>query len=268
MKYSLPSLRLGGTSFLLHEHYVPAVRFTAQHCDDVALLLLETGAQGDFLPSHLEILEIKHILNGEGASAHAHLPVDAHCGTPATARLLTEHVCRAFECVASLPLHSFVLHIDFPDQKHIGEREREYVIRALEEMLCSVPAHCLCIENLEGYRTDFWDYWVEELHLSRCLDGGHIWKDGGKPELLLDTWRPALRILHVHGLKELPSGKVRDHVSLSHMAQHDIDAFFFPLWREGFSWVVTLEVFSFADFQESHRCLLASYERYCQAFLS
>lgn len=42
-RYAVPGIRLGGTSFLLHESYVPAVRFTAERCEDVALLLLETA---------------------------------------------------------------------------------------------------------------------------------------------------------------------------------------------------------------------------------
>ena len=46
-KYTLPNMRLGATSFLLHETYVPAVRFAAERCDDVALLLLETGGSGE-----------------------------------------------------------------------------------------------------------------------------------------------------------------------------------------------------------------------------
>lgn len=42
-KYVIPNIRLGATSFLLHETYVPAVRFAAERCDDVALLLVEPG---------------------------------------------------------------------------------------------------------------------------------------------------------------------------------------------------------------------------------
>ena len=42
-KYTLPHIRLGGTSFLLHEEYVPALRFAAARCEDIALLLLQAG---------------------------------------------------------------------------------------------------------------------------------------------------------------------------------------------------------------------------------
>lgn len=48
-KYVIPNMRLGATSFLLHETYVPAVRFAAERCDDVALLLVEPGERNEYL---------------------------------------------------------------------------------------------------------------------------------------------------------------------------------------------------------------------------
>ena len=58
MKYQVPGLRLSGTSFLLHAAYVPAVRFTAERCGDVALLMTEAGEGGRFLATPEEIKEI------------------------------------------------------------------------------------------------------------------------------------------------------------------------------------------------------------------
>ena len=57
-KYTLPHIRLGGTSFLLHEEYVPALRFAAARCEDIALLLLQAGQDGELLPGPEEIREI------------------------------------------------------------------------------------------------------------------------------------------------------------------------------------------------------------------
>ena len=56
-KYVIPNMRLGATSFLLHETYVPAVRFAAERCDDVALLLVEPGERNEYLATPGEIAE-------------------------------------------------------------------------------------------------------------------------------------------------------------------------------------------------------------------
>lgn len=52
-KYVIPNMRLGATSFLLHETYVPAVRFAAERCDDVALLLVEPGERNELSLIHI-----------------------------------------------------------------------------------------------------------------------------------------------------------------------------------------------------------------------
>ena len=111
-KYTLPNLRLGATSFLLHAAYVPAVRFAAERCDDVALLLLETGGRGEYLATPGEIAEIGRIIAGEGATLHVHLPTDADFDTREGARAMIEKVRRAAELTGPLDPHSFVLHVD------------------------------------------------------------------------------------------------------------------------------------------------------------
>ena len=41
-----------------------------------------------------------------------------------------------------------------------------------------------------------------------------------------------------------------------------LDAVTHPLWKAGFSGVLTLEVFTFDDFTASHAALLRSWERF------
>ena len=80
-KYVIPNIRLGATSFLLHETYVPAVRFAAERCDDVSLLLVEPGERNEYLATPGEIVEIGRIIAGERATLHVHLPTDADFDT-------------------------------------------------------------------------------------------------------------------------------------------------------------------------------------------
>lgn len=296
-KYTLPNMRLGATSFLLHETYVPAVRFAAERCDDVALLLLETGGSGEYLATPGEIAEIGRIIAGEGATLHVHLPTDADFDTREGARAMIEKVRRAAELTGPLDPHSFVLHVDFPSLHGTGREpsaeQQKWTAEALREIAAHLPApERLAVENLESYAPTFWDRWLAGTPYSRCLDVGHIWKDGGEPALVLTAWLPRVRVIHLHGLEprgdgagaagaakphgrqkapETPVGRnlprlfgprPRDHKSLRFMPPELVDEVAHPLWNVGFSGVLNLEVFSVEDFAASHAVLMQSWERY------
>lgn len=263
----VPGLRLGGTSFLRHDRYVPAVRFAAEICDDIALLLFETGMQDEYLISAEEIREIAALAAGEGVSFNIHLPVDGDFATLSAARRMTDKVLRAVERTLPLCPHTFVLHVDFPELAGTGRlpepAARAWTTRALEELTTALPSpDMLALENLETFPFDFLTTWLQETDCSRCFDIGHVWKDGQRPEALLNDWLPRTRLCHLHGLHYGKNG-VRDHKSLCHMPSETLDALLFPLWESAFSGVVTLELFSFDDFTTSHRTLLDAYERYC-----
>ena len=296
-KYTLPNLRLGATSFLLHAAYVPAVRFAAERCDDVALLLLETGGRGEYLATPGEIAEIGRIIAGEGTTLHVHLPTDADFDTREGARAMIEKVRRAAELTGPLDPHSFVLHVDFPFLHGTGREpsaeQQEWTAEALREIAAHLPApERLAVENLEAYAPTFWDRWLAGTPYSRCLDVGHIWKDGGEPAPVLAAWLPRVRVIHLHGLEprgngasaadaakphgrqkalETPVGgnlprlsgpRPRDHKSLRFMPPELVDEVAHPLWKAGFSGVLNLEVFSVEDFTASHAVLMQSWERY------
>ena len=296
-KYTLPNLRLGATSFLLHAAYVPAVRFAAERCDDVALLLLETGGSGEYLATPGEIAEIGRIIAGEGATLHVHLPTDADFDTREGARAMIGKVRRAAELTGPLDPHSFVLHVDFPSLHGTGREpsaeQQEWTAEALREIAAHLPApERLAVENLESYAPTFWDRWLAGTPYSRCLDVGHIWKDGGDPAPVLAAWLPRVRVIHLHGLEprgdgagaagaaqpqgrqkapETPMGRnlprlfgprPRDHKSLRFMPPELVDEVAHPLWKAGFSGVLNFEVFSVEDFAVSHAVLIQSWERY------
>ncbi len=309
-KYTIPGLKLSGTSFLLPAGYVPGVRFTAERCEDVALLLMETGTGGEFLPTAEEIREIGKIVDGEGASLHLHLPTDEDFDTPEGTRAMVAKVRNVVDLTAPLGPHSFVLHLNFPllNAALFGENAdkgrglpdgmRHWTAQALREIAACLPSpEQLAVENLETYPTNFWDGWLEgkpggepgDKSYSRCLDIGHIWKDGNDPAPVLEAWLSRVRVIHLHGLEPRETetsaapgdgfcGKSagfaasdllrrfgprpRDHRSLRLMPPDCIDAVMHPLWRAKFAGVLVLEVFSFDDFSVSHAALLRSWERY------
>lgn len=278
-KWTIPRLKLGGTSFLLPAKYVPAVRFAAERCEDVALLTLESGEHGEYFPTPRELKEIARIIDGEGASLHVHLPTDADFDTPRNTRSLVAKVREAVERTERLRPHSFVLHVDFPSLHErapdLTAEQRQWTAEALAEIAAFLPApDMLAVENLEAFPPNFWDGWIDGTPYSRCLDVGHIWKAGGDPAPVLAAWLPRVRVIHLHGLEPRavaappsPSGgapfhRLRDHKSLRFTAPDRIDAVMHPLWRQGFGGVLNLEVFCLEDFIVSHAALLQSWERY------
>ena len=161
-KYAIPNMRLGATSFLLHETYVPAVRFAAERCDDVALLLVEPGEHSEYLATPGEIAEIGRIIAGESATLHVHLPTDADFDTWQGARSMIGKIRRVAELTGPLDPHSFVLHVDFPSLHGTGgepsAEQQEWTAEALREIAACLPApERLAVENLETYAPSFWD---------------------------------------------------------------------------------------------------------------
>ena len=275
-KFRLPHLKLGSTSYLLHDSYVPAVRFTAGLCDDVSLLLLETGENDCWLPSRQETAEMAKILDGEGASIHIHLPTDVFFDTEDDAQRMVRKVRKIAELTAPLAPHSFVLHVDFAalhkkdaaDHPTMPAREQLlWTKEALREIAASLPSpDMLCLENLEGFPLSFLDPWLAESPYSRCLDIGHIWKDGGDPLSILSAWLPRVRVVHLHGLLpgSSPDRSRIDHKSLALMPDDALDDVMHALWAQQFNGTLVVEVFKTEDFLSSCQALQKSWERYCQ----
>jgi sugar phosphate isomerase/epimerase len=282
MKYTLPGIaKLGGTSFLLADDYVPACRFAASCCQDIALLTMETGVHGEKLLPVSDVKEIAAICADNGTSLHVHLPTDAHFGTPDTTRKMVNEIAMVVERTTPIQPHSFVLHITdaltsspgtMKTSADITEEQNQWVKEALQKIAAMLPApEMLCIENIENFSPDYWDGWIENSPYSRCIDIGHLWKNHHDPVPYIRQWLPRTTIIHLHGLMprkatahtHYPFGSdPRDHKSLRMMPSELIDAVMQVLWQEKYTGILTLEVFSFADFTESHTILVEAWERY------
>ena len=245
-RLALPGMTLGATSFLLPADYVPALRFAAPLCEDIALLLLECGAQGEYLPAAQDVDQMAAVLEATGSRLHVHLPTASDCSSAESTRDLVNAVrmAVALDQIADL----------LPDPRQ------------------------LAIENLEGFCPDFWDQWLEDRPFSRCADIGHLWKDHENPVPWLERWLPRLRGIHLHGLRPrhttppfaVPVRSLsdfgpqpRDHGALDAMPTACIDAVMHRLWRSAYRGVLTLEVFSLTEFLRSRAVLLRSWKRYC-----
>jgi sugar phosphate isomerase/epimerase len=95
---------------------------------------------------------------------------------------------------------------------------------------------------------------LEQMAVSCCIDVGHLWKQGLDPLLCLDTWLARCRVVHMHGVDR------RDHKSLSLMPAEILDPVIERLVNE-FAGVLTLEVFSEHDLEQSLAALQGSMRR-------
>lgn len=291
-KYNIPYTRLGGTSFIVQENYVNGVRYAATHCDDVALLLNYVGEKGECLPTKEEIIEIKHIIEGEGVTLHVHLPTDGDCATEKNTETYYKNILMALERVDSLNVHTFVQHIDIIPLRFMNTLPSIEQQENIRQMLGNIAKHIqspkmLALENLESFPFNFLDFCFQGTEYSRCVDIGHIWKDGGNPTPFICAWFKKIRLIHLHGLRAhspfqvqdsllkniLPSvesirrmygTKVHDHKSLEDIPVSWLDAVLHLLWHKQFQGVINLEIFNPLDFQNSLQLVLQSYERFEQ----
>lgn len=273
-------MRLGGTSFLIPASYVDGVRYAAERCDDVTLLLIAPGPHGEFLPTPAEIAQIATILDDTASTLSVHLPTEENFDRSSGAQRMAESVCRCLDRTAKLNPHTFVLHTDFPSLheislkkklEHLSEDMIGWTQESLVKIMQELPnPEMLAVENLAGFPLSFWDTLLKGLPCSRCLDVGHLWKDGENPALFGKN--PNIRIVHLHGVKkDSPvahigqSGavpKMRDHVSLAEMPPDHVDSVLRVL--ENFQGVVTLEVYNPQDFATSLDTLRQSCSRIAQ----
>ncbi len=262
-KYRVPGLNIGCTSFIIRDYYVPAVRECVKYADDIALLLLVAGHNGEELITAAEIRELGKIAAAAGVTWNVHLPTDGGFLTPESSAQYTDNLIRAIDLTRELNPHTWVMHVvtdPTPSkimQPYLTQAQTEYALRSLERLAPHLPApEMLALENLERHPIDYLDELVANTAHSRCFDIGHVWKAGLKPEELLPRWLERIRMCHLHGLAE------RDHKSLHHMPHERLDAILHPMWDIEFKPLLTLEVFSTDDFIHSHQAMMDSYERY------
>ena len=129
----------------------------------------------------------------------------------------------------------------------------------------------LAVENLEGYAPDLVVPVAARAGIRRCVDIGHLWRDGLDPLPHLDQAAPHTAVIHLHGVAD--QGETtpgRDHSALGHTPPAHLDAVLHRLAAQGYAGVVTLEVFGPDDFAASLAALDAALARggFFPAYLS
>ncbi len=253
--------RIGTTSYIVPEDILPNVRYLAGQVEDIELVLFEVDDGPNNLPDEAQQRELKQLADENALTYTVHLPLDLRLASEQG----RQHVSllkarRVIEHTRVLDPWAYVLHLDGRDVLgKAGPKEMaqwtDQAVRALEIAAEWVgEAALLSVENLDNYPPDFWDEVLARTPVSRCIDIGHLWKDGHDPVAFLEKHIHRARVLHIHGIAE------RDHKSLRHVALQELSRVLNCIRQSGFNGVMTIEVFGEDDFQTSIEAVRAAVE--------
>ena len=249
--------RLGTTSFIYRDHYVPNVKLLGPFVDEVELLLFESDPVESLLSKSV-INDLVGLSRELDLSYNIHLPTDVSISDPAEAaqQHAVETLVRIIELTAPLSPTGYALHIPFCGNVSDPESVRRWhqtVHRNLVKMVTAgVPGNLLAIETLD-FPPEIIGHLLSDLKMSMCLDVGHLIVCGYDLRTVFDNYSNKTGMIHLHGVE----GQ-KDHLALDRLPEKLMATVLENLNR--FSGSVSLEVFSFDDLARSLNCL----ERYWQ----
>ena len=240
--------KLGTTSFIYPDHYVPNVKMLGPYLDEIELLLFES-LPTDSLPTSRVIRELSDLAREHDLTYNIHLPTDVSISAaqPQQQQQAVDTVLNIIDCVAPLCPTTYALHIPYHQKSFDPDTVKSWqrgVFKNLEKILAGgIPAESIAVETLD-YQFDLLDDILAELNLSVCLDIGHLIGHGYDLSALFDKYGDTTSIIHLHGVKN-----GRDHLALDKLPPKFIEPIITILKR--FSGSVSLEVFALDDLKFS-----------------
>lgn len=251
--------RLGTTSFIYADSYIPNVKLLGPWLDEIELLFFESNSIDDF-PSTEQIKELLRLAGEHQISYNVHMPLDIAPGHPdATIRRRSVQIIkRIFDLTSPLSPTTFTVHLPFHGDARstkdiAGWRERIHL--SLEQIIQSgIPAGIVSIETL-NYPIRWIEDIIREMHFSVCMDVGHLLVHDFDLSAFYRRYQKEITIIHLHGV----SGG-RDHVALDQLATND-SALIMSVLKQ-FRGSVSLEVFSFDHLNRSLSHLEKLWKKY------
>jgi sugar phosphate isomerase/epimerase len=166
-------------------------------------------------------------------------------------------VVKIWESVIPLKPINLVLHLPIikstiPTSKiELDDTQRSHWLARVEESLERILGHgiyppLLCLENL-SYPFHYLDELIEKHNLSVCLDVGHLLYYGFSLVDFLKKYYDRIQVVHLHD-----SVDNQDHKGLVHPLSQEHSYLLDYLEGHNYTGVLTLEVFSEADFFSSY----------------
>jgi adenosylcobalamin phosphodiesterase len=259
--YDFP-FKIGTTSMVFGKDLLENVRRLSPLVDFVEIVLFRTPELHN-LPTALEIRELIKIGGGEGMGFTVHLPASLEPASPdehlrSKSLKTIQEICDRLEDLN--PAH-FILHLPFspptlvpvpelyfkaqdPAGDWIGWSNRAIGVLKTIRACLSAPA-TLLVENI-NYSPRFLEPFIREGLCRLCLDLGHLLL--GR-ETVLDQLRKYyghIREIHLHGVNGY-----NEHLSLTHLPVERLQKWLGFLEKSGYRKLITLELFSPEELQES-----------------
>ena len=244
--------KIGTTSFIYPDHYVPNVKMLGPYLDEIELLLFEsTGV--DALPSKPVIAELSRLAKEFDLSYNIPLPTDISLSDQDPKRQIqaVETMIRVIELVNPLCPSALTLHLPYMEEsfeEYNLKIWQDRVYGNLEKLLsAAVTKDKIAIETLD-YPFELVDDIIFDLDLKICMDLGHLMVHGYDIKKTFSKYAFRTSIIHLHGVEN-----DRDHTSLKKLPEELIE----PVLRilKSFTGVVSLEVFSFENLNSSLKFL-------------
>lgn len=240
--------KLGTTSFIYPDDYIPNVKMLGHYIDEIELLLFESVDIDTFFPG-VVIDELERLATDLKVDYDVHLPLDISISDQdaQNQRHALNALTQIIERVSPLAPSTYCLHIPYNEtdfESHSTKKWHARVRSNLEKLLdTGVDAFRISIENLD-YPIDLIADIVMELNLSICLDVGHLLHRGDDVADAFNRYFSKISVMHLHGV-----ANNQDHVSLDRLSEER----FHPIMKilKRFAGVVSLEVFSFDDLNAS-----------------
>jgi len=247
-------MRIGTTSYIIPADILTNVRWLAGRVQDVEIVIFQCDELGTDLPDAECVAELIRIAAEHDVTYTIHLPLNL--------RLVEDErsvttALRVIQATRDLKPSGYVVHLD-GNAEPGSEQLKSWVAQSgtclyrLGEAAGGLDL--LCVENLDGQSPGMLDAVLEQTPVSCCIDVGHLWKQGLDPLPCLDAWLPRCRVVHLHGVDGT------DHNALSSTSDEMLDPVVEKLVN-GFDGVVTLEIFSERDLEQSMAALQGSIRR-------
>jgi len=240
--------KLGTTSFIYPDDYIPNVKMLGPYLDEIELLLFES-LPADALPSKAVIKELSLLAREYDLTYNIHLPTDVSLSDtqPEKQQQAVNTILNVIDRIAPLCPTGYCLHLPYSQNSSAPDTVKSWqrrVLKNLQKILTAgIAAESIAVENLD-YRFDLIDDILAELNLSVCLDIGHLIANGNDLNALFNKYCDITSMIHLHGVKN-----GQDHLAMDKLPPKFREPVLAILKR--FTASVSLEVFAFDDLKFS-----------------
>jgi len=245
-KMALP-FRIGVPAYIYSLDIMDNVHRLKDKVDNIELILPEANNTRN-IPDRKMLRKLNEISRACNLTYTIHLPLDIDLGSPdfAVRQSMIENAKIFVEQLSCLKPRGYVLHLNLPERELDIELWRERINSSLQGMVAQMgDVSGVAVENL-SYPFNYVDGLVSENKFSICVDIGHLICMGVDPLQHLKRYFSLVRIIHLHGVN---NGK--DHASLKYFDVALLKRICCFLKENNYGGVVTMEIFSQPEFDES-----------------